>query len=325
MRKKHSLAYYIVVFVIVQVIWLSIAGLWISRFVINNVIFNKIGEEYSAHIPDGGAVAILVIGLSLLVLALAGMSMIFRYLNVQFNLARLYDNFIANITHELKTPLAAMQISLDTLKKRQLDTETRDKFLGSIEADTQKLKDLIDNVLVVSRLEQKLLIYNCTVHNADELVGKGIEKIRQIYNVDIDYRYDAEEQQKIVFDEMAFGHVLKNLVDNSIKYSTGEVRVKLRVSQYKKWLRFIYSDNGLGIDAKMRGKVFNKFYRGQNKNNPCVKGTGLGLYLVKEILKYHGGKIKIIKPGKEATGTTFKILLPIFGLKKKRYLKQLMD
>ncbi len=324
MQKKHSLAYYIVIFVIVQVIWLSIAGLWISRFIINNVRFNKIGEEYAIQIPDGGAVAILVIGLSLLVLALAGMSMLFRFLNVQFNLARLYDNFIANITHELKTPISSMQIAMDTIKTRNLDQNTQQKFLANIEEGTQKLKNLIDNILVISRLEQKVQIFDCGVVEAEDLIKENIKKLAAEYAVHIHLTSDLTPKTTIVFNKMAFFLIMKNLVDNSIKYSKHDVRILINLSHHKKWIKIVYQDNGSGIPPKMHRKIFRKFYRGKNRNISNVKGTGLGLYLVRELVKYHGGKIKILK-NKEKQGTTFQIKLPQYPLKKKKYLKKLLS
>ncbi len=324
MRKKHSLAYYIVIFIIVQMIWLSIAGLWISRFVINNVIFKKIGERYSAQIPDGGAMAMLIIGLSLLVLALAGMSMLFRFLNIQFNLARMYDIFIANITHELKTPITSMQISTDTLKSRKMDEETRQKFLNNIAQNTQKLKDLIDNILVLSRLEQKLQIYNCKLLNASAFLNEVIDKTQKDFTVSIRIENQLHGEEQIVFDEMAFRHILKNLLENSVKYTLDGPLVNIKLASAKKWVIMIYCDNGTGISGSMRRKVFRKFYRGENRNIPNVKGTGLGLFLVREILKYHGGKIKILKQKKES-GTCFRILLPRYGFKKTRYLNKLLD
>ena len=183
---------------------------------INNVIFNRIGETYAVKIPDGGAVAMFIVGLSLIVLAFTGMSMLFRYLNVQFNLARLYDGFIANITHELKTPITSMQISMDTLKKHKLDNIMRDKFLTNIENDTKKLKDLIDNVLVVSRLEQKMQIFDCRVRNAQVLLEQVMDKIKNEYDLVLDFESKLPEEDEIVFDENAFLLIFKNLVDNSI-------------------------------------------------------------------------------------------------------------
>ena len=324
MKKKHSLAYYIVIFIFVQIIWLSIAGLWISRYVINNVIYNRIGETYSVKIPDGGAVEMFIIGLSLILLAATGMSMLFRYLNVQFNLARLYDIFIANITHELKTPISSMQISMDTLKKKNLDDTTRDKFLSNIENDTKKLKNLIDNVLVVSRLEQKMQIFDCRVRNAQVLFEQLIEKIKNENDLVLIFKSDIPEDLEMVVDENALLVIFKNLVDNSIKYSVENTQVSISVSQYKKWISIICQDNGVGIPKKMRGKIFKKFYRGANKDLPNVKGTGLGLYLVKEIMKFHGGNIKIVNSENE-NGTKFQMLIPIFGKKKTRYLNKIRE
>ncbi|MBN2281848.1 MAG: HAMP domain-containing histidine kinase [Candidatus Marinimicrobia bacterium] len=322
MKKKDSLAYYIVIFVLVQVTWLSVAGLWITRFVINNVIHHQIGERFSVTVPDGGAVAIFVIGLTLIVLAAIGMSLLFRYLNVQFNLARLYDGFIANITHELKTPISSMQISVDTLKKKNLESDTRSKFLSIIEKDTKKLKDLIENVLVVSRLEQKMQIFDCKVRNAQVLLENVLGKIRDEYDFELSLETELPEETEVVFDENAFYTIIKNLVENSIKYSLENARIQIRVTIEKNWVVINYRDNGIGIPKNLRRKVFRKFYRGENKNLPNVKGTGIGLYLIKETMKFHAGKINLIA---SESGVAIRLRIPVFGKKKTRYLLQIRE
>lgn len=317
MKRKHSLAYYIVIFVMVQIIWLSIAGLWISRFVINNVIFNKIGETYSIKIPDGGAVAMLVIGLSLLVLALAGMSLLFRFLNHQFNLTQLYDNFISSITHELKTPISSIQLYIDTLKKREMPAEQRMRFLENIEKDTEKLTELINNVLTVSRLEQKARIYNSQVLNCDELLQKFAAD--NDLNINLTIKNYVTNPQ-IFFDKTAFFQILTNLVDNSVKYSHEKPEILIALSRDKKWINLLYRDNGIGIPKSQRRKVFKKFYRYAERENPNVKGTGLGLYLIREMMKYHSGNIKLLKP-QESRGAAFLLKFPVY---KKKLAKKLM-
>ena len=117
--------------------------------------------------------------------------------------------------------------------------------------------------------------------------------------------------------------VFNNLIDNAIKYSTQLPRLKIELTPGQRYFQINFSDNGIGISAKDQKKIFNKFHRIYNPESPNVKGTGLGLYWAKEIVKYHGGKIVVHSAGKNL-GTTFKISLPVYRESKKRYIKRLL-
>ena len=119
---------------------------------------------------------------------------------------------------------------------------------------------------------------------------------------------------KIVFD---------NLVDNAIKYSFDPVQIAINLSCSTKDIIVTFSDHGIGIPVKARKKVFKKFHRIYGKNIPNVKGTGLGLYWVREIIKYHGGKVSVSGKG-QSKGSTFRIEIPIYQTSKRRYINQLL-
>jgi signal transduction histidine kinase len=127
MSKKYSSAGYIAIFVIVQVVWLAVMGLWIARYAVSHVIYREIGQRYAIRINSGADVAMLVVGLVLIAAGVAGISILFKKLNQQFHQTRLYDNFIASVTHELKTPLAAIRLYLDTIGRYSDISEERVK------------------------------------------------------------------------------------------------------------------------------------------------------------------------------------------------------
>ncbi|MDZ7626405.1 MAG: ATP-binding protein [Ignavibacteriaceae bacterium] len=120
---------------------------------------------------------------------------------------------------------------------------------------------------------------------------------------------------KVVFD---------NLVDNAVKYSTMQAKIVVSLICNSKKVTIIFSDMGIGVAAKEQKKIFNKFYRIYNKEIPNVKGTGLGLYRVREIIKAHDGKITVLSEG-EGKGTTFKLELPAYGAMSKRQLKKFLQ
>jgi signal transduction histidine kinase len=132
-------------------------------------------------------------------------------------------------------------------------------------------------------------------------------------NADCEYVIDIEGL-KTVFD---------NLIDNAIKYSLQPVTINVKISCNTQKVVIEFTDNGIGIPPKELKKIFNKFHRVYHQNIPSVKGTGLGLYQVKEIIKNHGGKIYVFSEG-EGKGTTFKIELPIYQVFKKRFLTKLL-
>ena len=126
-----------------------------------------------------------------------------------------------------------------------------------------------------------------------------------------------------VVDKAAFKIVIDNLVDNAIKYSTEKPLIQIRMSSNQKHFILEFEDNGLGIPHKEQKKVFSKFHRIYDKDIPNVKGTGLGLYWVREIIKNFGGKISLSSEGKQKS-STFRIELPIYESSKKRYINKLL-
>ena len=156
MKKRNSLVYYVIIFAIAQLAWMGLLGLWIYIYVSNYIIFEQVGDQLSPQITIDTPNALVFSGGIVLIVAIAtGMSILIRNLGVQLNLTRMYDNFIANITHELKSPLASIQLFLQTLKSRDVPKEKQNEFLASMLQDTKRLQRLIDSILEISALEQK--------------------------------------------------------------------------------------------------------------------------------------------------------------------------
>jgi len=324
MKKEYSLASYILLFIFVQIAWLSILGLWIARFVTNYVIFKQIGEKYSTSLESGGTIAIFVIGLALLIGVYVGIVLIFRHLSIQFKLARLYDNFIANVTHELKTPLASIQLYLDTMSSQKIPQKKQYHFISIMQKDTDRLKKLVNTILEIAGLERKKNIYNCSICEAGTTIKDIIDEITsQLQLPDSSIKVNNSINQKFVIDRNALKIVFDNLIDNSRKYSRNKVEISIDIKQNRKDIIIEYRDNGIGFPMREHKQIFNKFHRVVHPEMPSVKGTGLGLAWVKEIIKYHGGKIRAHSQGLNR-GATFIIELPIYLTAKKRFLKKLL-
>jgi len=325
MKKQNTVLYHILVFTIAQLAWFSLLGLWIYWYVSNYIIFTEVGEQLSSQIiQESTHVVALISGLILLVAVSVGMSLIFIYLNRQTNITRLYDNFIGNVTHELKSPLSSIQLHLETMGQRNIPRETQNQFISLMLKDAQRLNDLITSILDISGLEQKKIAYNYQIFKADEIFQKMISEASLEFRIKPDaLKTEGQLSGQIVADLRALKIVINNLVDNAIKYSEYPVNLLISFRTTAKKFLIDFRDSGIGITGKDQKKIFKKFLRIYDGHIPNVKGTGLGLYWVREIIKSHGGIITVSSPGRDA-GTTFHIELPVYQASKKRYINRLL-
>lgn len=325
MKQPRSILYHILMFILAQIVWLVLLGIWIYWYVTNYLIMAKVGDQISPQIiSEGRNLLALVGGVILLITLSVFMSILFHRLNIQFNLTRLYDNFIANVTHELKSPLASIQLYLETMRIRQLSPEKQQEFIQLMLRDTTRLNTLINAILQIPGLEQKKIAHNFHVYDMKPLISEIIaDAIEQFKLPEEALELSGDSTCRCVVDRDAVKIVFNNLIDNSIKYTDGPVRISIQLSDLPNVLMITYSDRGIGISEKDKNKVFQKFIRINRRNIPNVKGTGLGLYWAREIIKYHGGKI-YVKNTFQDTGATFCIELPIYQAKSNRYIDKLL-
>lgn len=312
MYKRYSFTNNLIIFILAQIVWLALLGLWIYWYVSNYMIFEKVGEKVSPQIViDMPNVFPFVGGIILLVGLSFSMVFIFRHLNVQIRLNRLYDNFIANITHELKSPLSSLQLYIETLNTRDVPPEKQKEFLEQMTKDTIRLQNLINTILDISALESGKNKTNFEVFDSCEIINRLVNESAEHFRLNEGtIQFNCQSSAKIFIDVNAFKMVINNLIDNSIKYNIGDLKINLELKKTLNKVIINFTDNGIGINSKEQKKIFQKFYRIYDEDIPNVKGTGLGLYWVKEIIKKHGGKIYVRSEGK-GKGTTFIIELPI--------------
>jgi signal transduction histidine kinase len=325
MKRSNTLIYHVLVFTFAQLAWFSLLGLWIYWYISNYIIINQVGDKLSPQIiSESTNLSALVGGLILLVMISVGMSLIFIYLTKQVNLTKLYDNFIANVTHELKSPLSSIQLYLETLSSRNVPGPQQKNFIMLMMKDTERLNSLITSILNISGIEQKKIAYNYQVSSADEIMYELINEAKTEFKLQGEHvEIEGGTDCQIVVDRRALKIALNNLFDNAIKYSREIVQLLIRFSRNSKYFIIEFSDQGIGISVKDQATIFNKFQRIYNQRSPNVKGTGLGLYWVKEIIRSHGGRISVFSAGQDF-GSTFKIELPIYQRSKKRYVKYLL-
>jgi len=324
-KRRRFLFYHIFIFIFAQLAWLLVLGLWIYWYVSNYILFTKVGKKLSFQITSKTShISILIGGLVLLVAISVGMFLIFRRLNIQLRLTDLYDNFIANVTHELKSPLASIQLYLETMDARDVPRSKQKEFIALMLKDARRLDKLINSILVIPGLEQKKIAYDYHVYSAEKLIHSLIdEAVEQFKLPKKAIRIKGSAPCQCVVDKNALKIVFDNLIDNSIKYTTKPVQITVNLKCTSKAILIEFCDQGIGISSREQKKIFNKFHRIYHPSVPSVKGTGLGLYWVREIIKYHRGKVEVFSKGK-GMGTTFKIKLPVYQVSKKRRLNNLL-
>jgi signal transduction histidine kinase len=243
---------------------------------------------------------------------------------MQIRLTKLYDNFISNVTHELKSPLSSIQLYLETINSREVPPIKQKEFIDLMTRDVNRLKKLINSILEIPALEQKKLAHSYQVHDTEttvkQILANSIEQFRIPPEA---VAISGSATCEFVVDIDALKVIFDNLIDNALKYSSRPVEIMVSLSSSSTKAIIEFTDNGIGIAPKEVKKIFNKFYRIYHKDIPNVKGTGLGLYRVKEIVKNHGGRISVSSDG-PGRGSTFKIELPIYQISKKRFLNNLL-
>jgi len=324
LMKKHGTFFYIMVFVTAQISLFLLIGLWISWYISNYILTEKGGIKILSFNVN---IIALVGGLVLLVVISIAMSLIFMYLNRQMNLTRMYDNFIANITHELKSPLSSIQLFLETMNSRKVKEEKQKEFVNAMLQDIKRLNSLINSILYMSGFEStsaaKRYPHNYRIYQADKFLKEIILNVSEQLRIRENVKISGKASCNCVMDKQWMSIVFHNLLDNAKKYSKEELEIHIKLQCSEKYLLIHVKDNGVGIPALYIKKVFNKFERVENPNSPSVKGTGLGLYWVREIVRNHGGDISVFSEG-DNKGSIFTIKLPIYLKAKQNHLKKLL-
>jgi two-component system phosphate regulon sensor histidine kinase PhoR len=231
----------------------------------------------------------------------------------QKRLSEIKNDFINNMTHELKTPISTIALSSEMILKGDF-TADREKFyryVGIIHKENKRLEDQVERVLNVAKLDQEKIILKKTALNMHELLEEAKENftLNQLGNgVAINLKLDAVEPI-IYADSVHITNVIYNLLDNAIKYCEMDPKITINTDNKNSGFLIEISDNGIGIKKEDIKMIFDKFYRVPTGNLHNVKGFGLGLFYVKLIVEEHFGKIEV--KSKIGEGTTFTIWLPM--------------
>lgn len=247
-------------------------------------------------------------GLVFMTLLLWGILKIYRSYQEKDELNRMQGNFIMSVTHELKTPLASAKLMLQTMIKRKLDFEQHNKLVDNTLSEINRLDALIEKILLASKFEHPNQHIQRRNINLSELCRDVIERMGQTSRFESRLFAEIDDNISVNGDVALLVSVLTNLIENAAKYSEPDtsIRVRLYVNQHKAHLQVL--DHGHGISESDKKLIFKKFYRVGNEETRTTKGTGLGLYIVKNIISDMGGDIQV--KDNLPKGSIFEITMP---------------
>ncbi|MBI3819806.1 MAG: HAMP domain-containing histidine kinase [Planctomycetes bacterium] len=241
----------------------------------------------------------------------SGAWLIFRSLRHEEQLRRAEANFLAAVTHELKSPLASLRLHAESLELRPDDADRVKTYSSRMLADVERLNRSVENLLAAGRAQAGLLVF----HPVDLDLSKEILQYIE-YNLPMFAERGFEIAAEIPpdirapVDPQAFQSVLENLIDNAIKYSEPPSEISLKLYKEGPRAALAVGDHGVGLDPPEAARVFERFYRAGDERVRTTKGTGLGLYLVSEIARAHGGGVAVESAGK-GFGATFRVFFPL--------------
>lgn len=223
-------------------------------------------------------------------LLFAGVYFIRRSILKELALVHEKKNFSLSVTHELKTPIASTKLFVETLINRDLPREKEKDILKKVYADQNRLQQLVEDILLVSKIEESTLKIRLTKVN----VKSFVEQV--VFNMvgDNPVTVDIDSSLVMNVDEFYFSSVIQNLQSNAVKYSEKEAPIVWTAKTKGNRIVIQIKDQGKGIKDSEKLNVFKLFYRSGNEETRNTKGTGIGLYLVAKIIKLHKGKIKAL-------------------------------
>ena len=246
-------------------------------------------------------------GATFLIVILIGAVVVYSSFNRRMMLSRQQNNFMLSVTHELKSPIAAMKLNLQTLERHKLDEEKKKLLIDRCIKESDRLNDLCNNMLFASQLEGKQ--YKSTKENFD--LSEMTEEVIKVYSSRYSRKFEGEIMPGCVIsgDKAMLEIVINNLLENAVKYTPDDKPIKVLLERKNNQAIIQIIDQGTGISDAEKKRIFNKFYRIGNEESRKSKGTGLGLYLSDKIVRQHGGRITIAD--NNPTGSVFEVSLPV--------------
>ncbi len=298
----------VIALVAIQLIWVVVVVLWVTWFIGRHRQLKELAARYSPELlarTEGWSP--LVHGLLLLVAILAGVYALFIFWRRQSRLYQEQREFITQVTHELKSPLASIQLHLETIRLRTLPPERLEAFVDTMLDDTRRLHSQIDNLLLAARLEQRRRPVERRIIDLSAFIQKYLDENgdRLPPGTRLETRIETDIKAAVEPDEL--GTVLRNLFENAVLYSNGTPELELSCTKNGRWAELSLKDHGRGLAPEQLRMVFRKFYRIEQPGER-IRGTGLGLYIVESVIREYGGTVQVVSEG-PGLGCTFTLQL----------------
>ena len=254
----------------------------------------------------------LIFLLAVNIVILIGLGYVVRNVSKEMELAKIKSNLVANVSHEIRTPVALIRLYAETLQMNRVkDEKKKQKYYKTMLAESIHLTQLINNMLDFSKIESKKKEYRKSLHSLSRLVLQVLEMYHHNFEqkgfaIETDI---AKDLPLVNIDIEAVTQAFVNLLDNAMKYSAAEKYIGVRLEQNKNQLVLSVADRGIGIPESEQGKIFQKFYRVGDSLVHTTKGSGLGLSLVEHIMKVHGGLVTV--QSTKGKGSIFSLVFPV--------------
>lgn len=252
-------------------------------------------------------VMIIAEGSFFLLLLFFGLMRVRRVFLREMELASQQRNFMLSITHELKSPLATIKLSMQTMQKRKLETDKTEQLLSNSLADLDRLESLVDNILFAAKIERDEPGFANEPTNISSIILSIADRLSH-NKKSVAIRTVVPDAVYLNTDIMGFTSIIVNLLENAIKYSEPSTEVTITLEENPTGVLLSVRDQGNGIPDEEKLKIFQKFYRIGNEDTRKTKGTGLGLYIVKRIVEIYKGDISV--EDNHPKGSVFLIRLP---------------
>lgn len=276
-------------------------------------------EVLNYRISDHRRKLVMLITESIFVMIIIGWGSFAIYLGIrrERKLIRERTIFFNSVTHELKTPLSSILLNIQTLSKRKLKDEQRQELLDDSIRNIRRLEEQVNNILLGGEIHRSRLMYTGKMNPGIDVKKEVLQYIsankRDLERSGVQLNHDLQDQVNVAIDKEMFEKILSNLISNAIRYGASdpkiEIVLKIKNINKEKYAILILADNGRGIPPDELDRIFQPFYRLGNDSH-AIRGSGLGLYLVKEMIESSGGRISARSEG-EGKGSRFEILFPL--------------
>ncbi|MFZ6051971.1 sensor histidine kinase [Halocola ammonii] len=295
-KRSIILLYLLACYVVFQFLWWAYYLVTLHRQVLTLEIEAADSALNQELLDDRFQAKLLMVlgeGAVFLTLLFVGIWKLNQYLQRERKLAQLQSNFMLSVTHELKSPIAAIRLHLETMQRRELDRDKQEEIIARSLEESQRLDHLTENILLASRIEKGGELFHFEKTDFSELVKKVCSQLSDSQHGEHYLEEEVENGIEAEIDRFAVEVLLKNLIENAQKYTPAGTRIQVVLKNKDHKIILTVADEGPGIENAEKEEVFKKFYRTGSEQVRKSKGTGLGLFLVKEIAMLHRAKVTI--------------------------------